>query len=179
MSIVLSDIQDALYAWASSDLPNDIPAIWYYPNAPRPPGPYITLDIINFSQVAWDFIPQPVDVAGGITMKGDREFVLTVQAYGGQPIELLENLRSSLQKDATRALLRTSGLVYFAQQPIIDITTLIDSRYEKRASMDLSFRIGQQYSDNLGNISTVELTEEFFDAAEILVFDQTVTIPPA
>jgi hypothetical protein len=179
MTINFNTLQDSLYAWAQAAVPLNTPVIWYYPNAPRPEVPYLTLNIQSFAQMGWDYIPRPIDNPGNVILKGDREFVLSVQAYGSTAMQMLENLRTTLQAETVRASLRASGLVYFAQQPIIDLTTLIDSRFEPRAGLDLSFRIGQQYAEALGTIATVELTEQYFDAAEVLIFDETYLIPPA
>lgn len=178
MSIVFDNVQNALYGWVSS-LQISRPVIWYYPNAPRPERSYISLNISTFNQMGWDYIPRPTDNPGNVILKGDREFTLSVQAYGEQPMQTLELVRTSLQTESVRSYLRSNGLVYFGKESIIDITTLLDSRYEQRASMDLFFRIGQEYADMLGTIATVEVTEQFFNAAEVLIFDETYIVPPS
>lgn len=178
MSIIFNDVQNALYGWVSSQVVSR-QVIWYYPNAPRPANSYVSLNITSFSQMGWDYIPRPTDNPGNVILKGDRELTLSLQAYGDQPFETLENLRTSLQRETVKDYLRSQGLAYFGQESIIDISTLLDSRYEQRASMDVYFRIGQQYTDQLGTIATVEVTEQFFNAAEILIFDETYTVPPS
>lgn len=179
MSLSFSTIQQILYDWASTHVPLNMPVIWLYPNAPRPTVAYVTLNIISFSQVGWDYMPSPIDNPGNVTMKGDREFILELQAYGGYPIEVLENLRCSLQTETVRSFLRNLGLSFFGQEQINDITDLVDSTFEKRAVVDLYFRIGQSYTDQVGTIGILELSEEFFSAAQILIFDETITIPPS
>lgn len=178
MTIVFDDLQLSLYNWAVENVPTGVPVIWYYPNAPRPQTTYITLNISTFNQMGWDYRPMPIDNAGNVLLKGDREFTLSVQAYGVNPMQILENLRTSLQSETNLNQLREAGIAYFGQNSIIDISTLIDSRYELRAAMDLNFRIGQQYAEALGTIATAEVTEEFFNAAEVLIFEDTYTIPP-
>lgn len=178
MSIVFNDLQNALYSWASS-IAIMRPVIWYYPNAPRPERSYISLNITTFNQVGRDYIPRPTDNLGNVLLKGDREFTLNIQAYGEQPFQTLENLRTSLQKQSVINYLHSQGLAYFGQESIIDITTLLDSRFEQRASMDVYFRIAQTLEDELGVITTIEITEEFFNQANIEIFNETYTIPPS
>jgi hypothetical protein len=60
---------------------------------------------------------------------------------------------------------------------INDTSELLDSRFEKRAAMDVLFRIGQDYQDNLGLIETVEVEEIYQDASGSVVYDHTITIP--
>lgn len=177
MSIVFDTLQNSIYAWANANSPIDVPVIWYYPNAPMPETTYISLNITTFNKMAWDYIPRPLDDPGNVTLKGDREITLNVQCYGINPMQILENLRTSVQTEIVKNLLNADGLAYFGTESIIDLTSLVDSRYESRASVDMYFRIGQQYSDILGTIATVEVTEEFFNAAEVLIFEETYTVP--
>lgn len=178
MPLVFADLKTALYNWATSNVPSGMPVIYYYPNAPRPTVDYVTLLISSVTQIGWDYVPQPTDSAGDVEQVGDREFILSVQGYGGDPITVLENLRTSLQKQTVLDTLRASGIVYFDWFPINDITDLVDSRFEQRATMDLHFRIAQEYFDVLGTIAQVEADEVILNLDGSIVLDQTVLIPP-
>jgi len=48
---------------------------------------------------------------------------------------------------------------------------------EKRAAMDVLFRMGQDYQDNLGLIESVEIEEVYQDAGGSVVYDHTIAIP--
>jgi hypothetical protein len=178
MAIDFMDVRKNLYDWAIANLPSGVPALWLYPNAPRPTVDYISLYIASVVQIGWDYTQDPLDNTGVAQMVGDREFTLQVQGYGGDPITLLQNLQTSLQKQSVLDSLRAVGIVFFNWQPIADITYLIDSRYEQRASFDVMFRIANVYTDTLGVISTVVLEEIFKDPSGNIVYDESFTIPP-
>jgi len=136
------------------------------------------LYISSVVQIDWDYTAGPTDDTGISGMVGDREFTVQIQGYGGDPLTILNNLRTSLQKQTVLDSLRAVGIVFANWFPVNDITALVDSRFEQRASMDVLFRIADIYTDNLGVISTVNILEEIYNPAGTLVYSGTQTIPP-
>ena len=177
MAINYEIVKTALFNWAVLQVPVGMPVIFYDPNAPRPNQPYLTLFLSSIDQVSWDWYSQSSNAAGEINMHGDRRFTLQLQAYGNDPLTVLENLRTSLQKQSVLDTLRANGLSFYNFLAINDITDLVDSKFEKRAQMDLRFGIGQSYIDATGFFNKTEVEEKFFNAAEILIHDEIVTIP--
>ena len=182
MTIDFAALRTTLYNWATQNVPAGMPVVYYYPNAPRPtnngtPVDYVSLYLSTFVQIGRDYNQDPLDDSGIALFVGDREFTLQVQAYGTLSMQVLENLRTSLQKQSVLSSLRVGGVVYFNWAPILDITDLVDSRYESRASMDLFFRIAQNYTDNLGVIDTVVVEEIYQDQTGTVVSDNIITIP--
>jgi len=173
MPLNFETVKTNLYEWASS-VSGGSPVIVYNENSPRPALPYVTLYLQSLVQIGDDYVPRP-DGMGALTIVGDREFTLQVQAYGGDPITLLENMRSSLQKETVLATLREDNIVFVQHNPITDITLLLDTEFEARASMDILFRIAQTDTDNHGLILTVEIEENFSDG-QSTVYSETVTI---
>lgn len=171
-------VRTNLYNWAIANLPAGMPAIYLNPNAPRPDVDYVSLFISSITQIGWDYTQGPLDDSGVSQMVGDREFTLQCVAYGGDPMTVMQNLRTSLQKQTVLDSLRVNGIVFVNWFPINDITQLVDSRYEQRASMDVLFRIADVYSDTLGAIDTVVLEEVYKNPAGTIVYDETFTIPP-
>lgn len=174
--INFSSVKDSLYSWAFTQLGGNVPVVYYFPNAPRPTVDYISLYLSTFDQIGWDWTQNPVDNTGISEMVGDREFNLQVQGYGGDPISMLEILRTSLQKESVLDTLRTAGIVFVSWNKITDITALVDSRFEHRAMMDIRFRIAQIYSDDLGVINNVEVEEIIENSIGTIVFDETILI---
>jgi hypothetical protein len=176
MSIAFNTLQNALFTWATANTPANTPVLWLYPNAPRPTTQYVTLLISSFVQIGRDWNNSPTTTSGIGNFVGDREFTLQVQAYGDTPMQVLENLRTSLQKTSVLSALNAAGIVYVNWNPILDITDLVDSRYEQRCTMDLLFRLAQKYTDNLGFIANVELQEIYVNQTGAVVSDVTTTI---
>lgn len=177
MAIDFEIVKTALFNWVSAQVPIGMPVIFYEPNAPRPNRSYITLYLNTIDQISWDWYSHKANAAGEIDMHGDRRFTLQIQAYGSDPLTVLENLRSSLQKQTVLDTLRANGLAFYNFLSINDITDLIDSRYERRAQMDLRFGIGQSYIDSPGYFDHTQINEKVFNAAEILVYDEVIQIP--
>lgn len=166
-------IKTSLYNVISS-IVTPTTVIFYYPNAPRPANPYITLNIDSLVRVGDDYIPKP-DTDGDSTIVGDREFTLQVQSYGENCLTILEKIRSSLQKPSILDTLRDENIVFVNSLDITNITALLDTEWEQRGAMDLLFRIANTDEDNLGVIETVELDEEYSDGNTV-VYSDTVTI---
>jgi hypothetical protein len=179
MTIDFNAVRTSLYNWAVANIPSGMPVIYLYPNAPRPTVDYITLYIQSVVQIAWDYIQGPLDDSGISQQVGDREFTLQINAYGGDPITILNTLRTSLQKQSVLDSLASNGLVVVDWLAINDVTELVDSRMEQRAAMDILFRIADIYNDDPGVIDTVSLEEVFKNPAGTVVYDETFLIPPA
>jgi hypothetical protein len=177
MPIDFSSIKNSLYDWVSSVVPVGMPVIYYQPNAPRPTIPYLTLYLSTVNAVNQDWTSSSVDVNGVAEMKGDRQFILQIQAYGNDPLTVLENVRTSLQKESVLDTLRGNGIVFYQSITINDITDLVDSEFEKRAQLDISFAIGQVYDDTLGYFDTMEIEEVILNVDGTIVYDETVIIP--
>lgn len=173
MPLNFETVKTNLYTWASGQSGGN-PVIFANENSPRPALPYMTLFLNSLVQIGDDYVPRP-DGVGDLDLVGDREFTLQVQCFGGDPITLLENMRTSLQKETVLATLRANGIVFVQHNPITDITALLDTEFEPRASMDILFRIAQTDTDNHGLIETVEVQEVFSDG-QSTVYDETVTI---
>lgn len=177
MALDFAIVKDSLYSWAVSVVPIGMPVIYWQPNAPRPTVPYVTLFLSTINAVNQDWTSFDVDVNGVAAMKGDRQFILQVQAYGNDPLTVLENVRTSLQKESVLDTLRGNGIVFYQSIAINDITDLVDSEFERRAQLDISFAIGQVYDDILGYFDTMEIEEVILNEDGTIVYDETVIIP--
>lgn len=175
MALDFEVVKTNLYDWAVSVLPVGVPPIFYNENSPRPSLPYVTLYLQSLIAIGEDYTTSP-DAFGDSGLLGDREFTLQIQCYGGDPITILENMRTSLQKQTVLDTLRTDGIVFVNHFPITDITALLDTEFEARASMDVLFRIAQTDTDISGNIETVEIEEIINDSLGV-VYNEIVTIP--
>lgn len=174
MAINFNTLKTSLYDWAVANVSASVPVIFYYPNAPRPSLPYVSLYMLNFSQIGDDWTSPP-DGVGDTEIIGDREFTLTINAYGADSFSILEKLRSSLQNDSVLDTLREDNIAFVQQFPINDVSALLDTEFENRGSMDIQFRVAQDNESDDGLIETVEVDEEFKEGGSVIYTD-TVTI---
>lgn len=176
MAINFLTVKNNLYDWAVTVVPMGMPIIYWEVNAPRPVIPYVTLQISQVTAVNQDYSAPDSDSSGNIFMKGDRQFTLAVQSYGGDSLTVMENLRTSLQKQTVLDTLRANGIVFYQSLTINDITDLVDSKYESRSQLDILFGIGQVYADSPGFFDEIEVEEVFINALGVVVYDETLTI---
>ncbi len=176
MAINFKDVKQTLYNWVITQVPLGMPVIFYMPNSPRPEVPYISLYLNSITQVNRDYAATNSDSFGVVNMKGDRQFTVQVQGYGNDPLTVLENIRTSLQKQSVLDILRSGGIVYYSSLGINDITALIDSQFEQRAQLDLSMGIAQIYTDDPGYFDTIEVEEIISDQIDVVIYDQIITL---
>lgn len=141
MAFSAKTIRDGLYTWVTGV--TGLQTIWLNPNAPRPKLPYITLNMTDFQLMNWDWISPPDD-DGMAYLLGDREFLLEVQYYGDNKFDVMEKLRSSLQIPTIRESLLNAGVVFVNRESLMDLTELLDTKYEQRIIMELKFRVSNQ-----------------------------------
>ena len=176
MALNFATVKNNLYAWAITVVPSGMPVIYWQPNAPRPSVPYVTLFLTSVVAVNQDWSAADADNTGTIDMKGDRQFTLQVQAYGADPLTVLENIRTSLQKQTVLDTLRANGIAFYQSLTINDITELVDSQFERRAQLDILFGIAQIYTDTPGYFDEIEVQEIIENQIGDVVYDETITI---
>lgn len=149
--------QKAIKLWIQSAL--SITAIWDKQNAIRPALPYISVNIITGPQL--DGTPErtykELDVYTYIFRK---IFTLSVQVHSQtNHIALLSTLLNSIILPTQRATLRAAGLSIYNDTDIsiTDVSELIDTGFEKRASMDITFAFAEEIDDSPGEIQTMQL----------------------
>lgn len=177
----LNVLAQSVLSWVTSVIPSNVPAIFLYQNGPRPLVDYVTINLQSFIQIGEDYSFVPFDNTGAAFEAGDREFTVQLQAYGGKnvdPFEILEIIRSSLQKVTVLDTLRINGISYANHFPINDTTFLVDTLWERRAQMDVLFRTGLTYLDTLGVISTINMTEKIYNEQASLIATVNIIVPP-
>lgn len=169
-------VKNSLFTIFSSLVPSGMPVIFYQPNAPRPLIPYLTIFLNLTNAIGYDYSSNTADINGDIAMKGDRQMIVQLQSYGNDPITVLENIRTSLQKQTVLDILSANEMSFLTSFGVNDITDLVDSKFEKRAQLDISLAIAQIYSDSPGFFDTIELTENINNPLGNLIYSETYTI---
>jgi hypothetical protein len=176
MALNFATVKLNLYQWLITVVPSGMPVILWEPNAPNPATAYVTYYLNSIVSINQDWSAPDANSSGVIDMKGDRQFTLQVNAYGGDPLTVLENIRTSLQKQTVLDTLRANGIAFYQALTIADITELVDSQWERRGSLDILFGIAQIYTDAPGYFDEIEVQEVYQDATGSIVYDETITI---
>lgn len=158
-------IQDAIVS--ASGLA-DGKVIWARQNGTRPAAPYITLNLTPFTTIGIDGTRHTYNSGGAsgaeitLTHGGMREFGLTVVAFGdglgdGSAMAVIETLRAGLNKITVREALEAANVSFFDFGTVVDLTQVIDTGFEGRATTTLRGYTTQEVTETLGYIQTVEV----------------------
>jgi hypothetical protein len=149
--------QTAIIEWIQTAL--FITTIWDKQNAFRPALPYISVNIITGPQQ--DGTPEAkYKTTDVFTYIFRKIFTLSIQAHSqSNHLALLSTLINSMKLPTQRATLRAAGLSIYNDNDIspTDISELIDTGFEKRASIDVIMAFAEEVDDSPGEIQTMQL----------------------
>lgn len=156
-----------------------MPVIWSHQNAPRPPRPYATIRIL--SDVMQGFSNRsPLDQDNLSTITTHDQVTTSIQVFSRIDVDPREALTRAQM--VQRALSRPSQLLQlieggWAFVRILlgpqDISELVDSTWQPRASLDIQWRVARSVIDDLGFVDEIKISGSVED---IDVFDNE-TIP--
>ena len=156
----------AIYNWASLVL--GITTIWDKPNAPRPALPYATLNFSGGgrSEGAPEEIYKTTDT---FTYPLRKVITLTVQIFAeNSHLAYADTLVNSLSKPTVQDFLRSVGMAIRGHSDPMDISRLLDTKFELRAGIDIFLAYEQDIDDVTGEIQKVSIVEGVFSADGVL-----------
>jgi len=123
----------------------------------KPDTPYLTLRIASLITHGVDYVSPP-DNSGMAIISGVREMIVNVQCYGLNAFGILENVSHLNVHDGSQVFLKTENITFITERNLLDISGLNEITYEDRATTDLLFRFGTQYTGvDVGLIEVVEI----------------------
>lgn len=183
MALVFSTFQKALQdAIVTASGLADGKVVWSRQDGVRPAAPYFTLNLTPFATLGIDgtrhTYDEDADPGTEITLShgGPREFGLTVVAFGdplgaSSAVALLEALKSNLNKITVREALEAANTSFFDFGRILDLTQVVDTAFEGRASMDIRGYTTQEVTEVLGYIGSVETTAVIANVTTVETID--------
>ena len=167
MAIAWPAIEAAVIAWLKAA--TGVASVIYRHNA-APALPYCSvvydgpraLGAVDEIRYPYD-VAQPAGQEVQVTVIGQREFTVSVQAYtiqesnAGTAKELLGTARTWLAKPSQRALFAAVG-ASFIDATAVDNLPILGELGQGRAHMDVRFRTVDSVIDPVGYISTAPVT---------------------
>ena len=132
----------------------------------RPKNPYVTIKMISGPRALGSF-DELLSIANSTkyTVSGMRQFTLNLQGFGTEAIDILDRLQSLLDDPATGLFLRAeSDMAIVSKGAVTDITELMETGYEPRASMDIIFNTSRNVEVDPSSIETVAIGGEISGA---------------
>jgi len=104
------------------------------------------------------------DVNGLITMKGQRQRIVGLQMIGTGSLNSIGDLQSAFNKRSVLdALIITHKLTIISVGNVQNITGLLETDFEERASLELTIGYAVETADDVGLIEHVEINDELID----------------
>ncbi|MFH0902141.1 MAG: hypothetical protein V2A73_16035 [Pseudomonadota bacterium] len=174
----MTQINAALRAWVETALVGTDAAgrtIFNRQGKPRPERPYADISIDSIRAVGQDE-RRPIDDDGDRGVVGTRIAAVTVQTYGADALGLAETIRSALSLKTVLTALRAEELVFLASESVQDITALLATDYEERATFEARFAFVSDQTENVGWIEAVEGSYEYEDIDGTTALDGTFSV---
>lgn len=172
-------IRNALYDWA--DGVSGITVIWEKSDARRPQLPYVALNINTTSTLeGQDNVVH--DTSDTYKISGQRSMIVSVKVHYAEDkdvdaIEMLTHLQSSLEDPLQQEALRASGIAVWIIGPATDISTELETGFENRIQMDVTFGMISSIDRDLGYIASTEVSGDIDNADGTDALDITEEIP--
>lgn len=153
------DKEDAIHNWVKTALGFEgNKVIWDRSNIRRPERPYATLNISSGPRKVGRASEERYKSLDTYYYPIREVFTLTVGIYGGNGyLKQLKNVVNSLQKPTIQTILRQAGLANWGSEDPIDLSSLLDTKFEDRASVDFLLAYGESIEDTPGEIQSVRM----------------------
>lgn len=128
--------------------------------APRPALPYMSFKITTPAYKTGD---DDARVVSGTTYNvgGQRRMTVSFHSYAVEhedAYNYMGLLQSSFETQSIQEVLRRAGVAVWVIGTVADLSQLLNTGYESRAQMDVTFGIAANITEDLGEIDTVEVT---------------------
>jgi hypothetical protein len=134
--------------------------IFFRPNAPRPKLPYTSIQFLTITgEGSSGDIPVFNHETNIVEYYGCREIFYTINCYGDNAFDEANKIKGAFNKITVRDKLKElAGISVWRMDPVRDLSTLLDSSYESRASFDIVFNVlleDGSTTEDLGYFTTV------------------------
>ncbi len=141
----------------------DIRALWDKEDAygstdsRRPVFPYVLLNILVGPNKIGD-VDQSYNSEDTFNYRRHKTVTVSVNLYArDNHLELLENLADSLDYEDILADFKTNDLYFIRHTDVLDISALLETGNEFRATMDVMFGYSYRTTRKIGEITSIEI----------------------
>ena len=136
--------------------------------APRPARPYMGIMVTTASvKEGFDAVIPQADApglpTGNFTYTGPRSMMVSFESFGRSHEEaygVMANFQSALDQTPTLEVLGAANLAVYHIGAVADLSSLLNTAYEGRAQLDVTFGLTATSTVNLGYIGTVPVSGE-------------------
>lgn len=128
-------------------------------DGPRPPKPYVTLKIISGPrQPTLDDVNIYDEQSESFYLVGFRGYTISFKSYGEGFSDALEEISTYLDDPEFSAILKQEAdIAITSKGNVVDISAQLETGYERRASLDITFNSSNNKKSRVGLIEKVEV----------------------
>ena len=149
-------IEDALIGWVQAVL-SDATPIWANQDGHRPDPPFVQLQVITGPQNL-GAAEERYKEEDTFTYAFRKRGTLNLQIFGDDALTRANSVVNAIELPTRQSLLQASGIAVWGAEPVRDITALLDTAHEGRASLDLYISWPEPVDDAPGEIRSVQVT---------------------
>lgn len=160
--INIENIQKALYDWGVRN--SDIRVVWLYESGPKMQKPFVSLNLVGPYKIGTnDNLGVPVG-ATELTISGQRKFTVSVNVYGNASmLQAASDLQTSLDLPGEIETLNAANIGIGETRNVIDLTQLLDTKYEYRAQFDFDIFTGSALSAPVETIEQAPIENKILE----------------
>jgi len=139
--------------------PVAVSVIYADQSSPRPNYPYAVLRLESIVKVGWDEL-RSLDDQNIATYGGQRRGSVSIDYFGNNPVQEMTKAANSLEKQSILDLFSSGGIAIQEKNEVLNLTRILETDFEPRASFDFFIGFADNYEDDLGIIESVEIAGE-------------------
>ena len=154
-----SQQEDILYAWVTAGLANeDITILWSYPNELRPDKDYAVINVVD--GVTIESAPSlKYDSLDTFKNKFHKTFTFSVNFFSNNNNNYIQQLEEFQYTEESIEILGLENITCRRSEPVVLSPEEKDVGFEYKAVLDFIMAFGTERLQNLGEINSVEITE--------------------
>lgn len=133
-------------------------------NAPRPSGPYASVDIALITTKGWEestYKDRTADIDIDEHIEGSREVMCSIQFYRDNAISNGSSIQTGIIRNSIQEKLRAAGLGLVSRSNVRDISEALENGWEYRAQLDIVLSATGTDSNIIASIQTVSIFGDF------------------
>jgi hypothetical protein len=159
--ITEKNLEDAIFDWldeilglweigsATPRVDGQIIMVWHMQHMARYETPILMGRINAINRIGRDAISAP-DHNGDSTMGGTREFVLYLEYFGNDAMDVMSKIKDATEDPQYLAILYDEGITPVESSPIAEAHTFLGTTPEDRTLMDIRLRTTADWTTNRG-----------------------------
>ena len=163
MSFDFAEKDQAVYDWLRRALPEIVQVVQAQQDAPRPtdsngnPATYVTFQNGNITRRGTGDELRFKQGDNAFEVWGQRRVNYLIEAIGEKAFSTISDIQNSLGLPSMRDLLRARGLGVVDEGNVVDVTKFLETEFEPRAQLTVTFGYTTVTSEDPGRIEKVNL----------------------